>query len=299
MICLYKYNLCTQGSRWPSISLQRNTIYSGSHGQYTVDYNNRKACYWTVSTNGGTAVETTLSAGSGYGGAINSIAVDGSGNVWAIGNNDGEYPVYYYNGTENSLGNNAWNTAYSVQLYGGSYYISVRSNNCYWIDINGTSVIPTAGDNYAFGMVVTNSVIYAASDLGGGSLLISSNNGSTWNQVTLPNGVPMGNGGAICFDNGTVYICGSTASSPNLPCYWTVTSNGIATQINLQHQQNVNGRAQDISVFDGSVYVAGTENISGNGVSCYWIGTNQYILDPGDCEVYGAYSGLIGILAVH
>jgi hypothetical protein len=292
-----------------SLFVSAGNVYTG--GWHWSSASNYFPCYWT-----GQDV-TTLFYGTNHLASVNSIFVS-NGTVYAAGNDTFTTPdpdttlPCYWDGTsdtsqkwpDTSVGSNHYAT--SIFVAGGTVYIGGRYNNasgvtnaCYW---TGTTMIPLANDT-----TVTNGYDVSSIFIDSGTVYASGyyKNGTTyvpcyWTDtattdpvlvpLTVPDGCTQGFANSLCVSGGTVYVSGyfkNPSTNVQNACYWT---GGTRTDLTAPVANDRDYYANAITVYDGTVYVAGSYfEADWHSSACYWKGTARTDL-PGNGTYVAANS---------
>lgn len=258
------------------MSLANGTLYLAGEDNSDI------GCYWTISTNGGTATEHSVSV-SGY---LGWAGYDPGGNFWCSGAQSSTYDYYIENGGAATYFQTAtpWDSPGNMVFSGGSSFAFWGGNSLGGYVSNLTVVSALPGSAYYGGIAVNNGIIYIdGMDTSGTTFTVwvSSNNCASYNSIALN-----GTGAisyAIPFYSGSyLYVPGATLL-PYHPCYWTInTSSGIATQYQLNYKNSYGGWVYSITYTNNTVYAAGYDinasALNSQQPAC-WINGNEIVLD--------------------
>jgi hypothetical protein len=185
----------------------------------------------------------------------------------------------------------------------GTLYNSNGSYACYWKN-NNTPLVLTlpegAGDSYAWGITLSNSVIYIAGSY------YSKPNGvyiACYWEITVSGAIncyPLGDGEndseafGITTYNGSIYVSGFYENGVDTPCYWTGTTSNPIDLDNKIDDISYDGYAFSIAVSGGIVYTTGSYYYDVVDVPCFWTDQTRIDLINKDNEslIYGYASSI-------
>jgi hypothetical protein len=233
---------------------------------------------------------------------------------------------YYYSGTNNlpcywdDIGGSATLTALPIGTFSvadafssvkssdgnntytaGTLYDANGSYACYWK--NNTPFVLTlpegAGDSYAWGITLSNGVIYIAGSYSNANEVYVA---CYW-EITVGGAIncyPLGDGKnyseafGITTYNGTIYVSGFYENGVDTPCYWTGTTSNPIDLDNKIDDVSYDGYAFSIAVSGGTVYTSGSYYYNVVDVPCFWTDQTRTDLINKDNEslVYGFASSI-------